>query len=104
MIAEKAECDGSEESKGRQFTVVESASQCRGVSSLFLFGSYDYSSIDQFRGRHILGVFRIFDDNRCFYNGCNCACETIAKNDGTCPRISHNGYRLYKFGIPTAKG
>lgn len=86
MIAEKTECDGSEAWKGRQYTVDQCASQCKGVSSLFIFGTNDYS------------------DNRCFDNGCDCYCETSARSDGTCPRIAHNGFRLYKFGIPTAKG
>ena len=38
-----------------------------------------------------------FGTNRCFVEGCNCVCETSAKDDGTCDMESHDGYRLYKF-------
>ena len=38
-----------------------------------------------------------FGGNRCFDDGCNCICETSAKDDGTCDMIPNNSYRLYKF-------
>ena len=38
-----------------------------------------------------------FGGNRCFDDGCNCICETSAKDDGTCDIVPNNSYRLYKF-------
>ena len=36
-------------------------------------------------------------EDRCYDGGCNCYCETAAAPDGTCNKVSHNGYRLYRF-------
>ena len=79
MQAEKEECDGSEISKGKLPSVDDCASQCKGVSSMFAFGTNDFLK------------------NRCNKEGCNCLCETSATEEGTCERVDHNGYRLYKY-------
>ena len=41
-----------------------------------------------------------FGGNRCFDDGCNCICETSAKDDGTCDMVPNISYRLYKFKTP----
>ena len=45
-----------------------------------------------------------FGTNRCNDDGCSCYCETSATEEGTCKRVDHNGYRLYKYGITNSKG
>ena len=79
LQASKTECSGSEISKGKLPSVDECASECKGISSMFAFGTNDYLK------------------NRCDNNGCNCLCETSAAEEGTCDRVDHNGYRLYKY-------
>ena len=78
-MADKTECDGSEISKGIQPDLKSCAQSCRGISSMFIFGTNDFGNI------------------RCYTNGCVCSCETAALPDGTCPvHVAHNGYNLFK--------
>ena len=84
-MAEQAECDGNEigyDSNEQIASVEECAERCKGVSSMFVFGTND------------------FGNPRCNDKGCYCICETAAKIDGTCTQIEHTGYRLYKYKNP----
>ena len=83
MKAGEKECGGSEVSKGTSPSVDDCASQCKGVASMFALGTNDYLT------------------NRCYSGGCTCLCETSANEEGTCTRVNHKGYRLYKYSIPT---
>ena len=88
LVAEKKECTGDELFAGNLATLQDCANTCSKISSMFVYGTNDFSS-DK---RH----------HRCFANsngqiGCNCFCETQATNDGTCETGLHLGYRLYKF-------
>ena len=78
LIAEQVECAGTEEGKGVLGDVRSCAEACSGISSLFVYGTND------------------FGGTRCYETGCNCICETAANADGTCSRIGHAGYRLFK--------
>ena len=78
MVAEREECSGSEtETKFQR--IEDCASNCKGRSSMFAFGTND------------------FGKNRCYEDGCWCLCETGAMEDGTCNRIEHDGFRLYRY-------
>ena len=79
LLKAKAECDGSEINKGKLPTVDDCASQCKEVASMFAFGTNDYGT------------------DRCNDDGCQCLCETSAREEGQCTRVNHNGYRLYKY-------
>ena len=48
-------------------------------ASVFAFGTNDFGS------------------PRCNEKGCYCLCEPAANTDGTCDRVSHAGYNLYKI-------
>ena len=85
-MSEKKECSGSEESMGRFLVVDECASSCKGISSMFAFGTNDFGT------------------NRCYDDGCSCLCETSATEEGTCDSVNHNGYILYKYKMTTSKG
>ena len=79
LAAEKKECSGSEENKGKLQSVDACASKCKGEASMFIFGTED------------------FGDSVCVGGGCNCYCETSATEQGTCDIIDHTAYRLYKY-------
>ena len=79
MVAEKNECSGSEILKGNFYTTDDCASQCKGVASMFLFGTND------------------FGEPRCYNNGCYCYCETNATTEGNCTKVVNKGYQLYKY-------
>ena len=78
LVAEKHECGGDEENAGRKKTLEECANSCRGVSSMFVYGTND------------------FGQNRCSSVDCLCYCELSSKL-GQCNQITHNGYRLYRY-------
>ena len=78
LVADKKECSGSEKGVGKLKDIAECAWKCKGVASMFIFGT------------------NVFSKNRCDHTGCECICETVATDEGTCKTISHNGYRLYK--------
>ena len=82
LVAEKKECSGSEVYQGRLHSIEACVSVCRGVASMFIFGTNDsgYSGW-----------------NRCNIDGCTCYCETSAKDEGTCNMISTQSTRLYKY-------
>ena len=86
LVAEKKECSGSEIHIAALHVVDECASRCKGVASMFVFGTNDYG------------------EARCWDEGCSCYCETSATEEGTCSTVNHRGYRLYKYGITTLKG
>ena len=79
LVAEKKECSGSETEKGTFHIIDNCASQCNGVASMFAFGTND------------------FGEPRCYNNGCRCLCETSATAEGTCNKVNHKGYRLYRY-------
>ena len=80
LLVAKQECSGSEIDKGKLPSVDDCASQCKGVASLFAFGTNDFGT------------------DRCDnVDGCTCLCETSATEEGICNTESHNGYRLYKY-------
>ena len=79
LFGVKKECGGSEEYKGSMDSVDECAEACKGVASMFAFGTNDF------------GV------DRCNGNGCKCLCETGAVDGYPCDIVNHNGYRLYKY-------
>ena len=66
---------------GRVFSITDCAEKCKGISSMFAFGTSDY------------GTSRCSNGN----SNCECACETSATPDGTCKEKFHSGYRLYKY-------
>ena len=58
----------------------ECANECNiHDASVFAFGTNDFGS------------------PRCNEKGCYCLCEPAANADGTCERVSHSGYNLYKI-------
>ena len=79
LVGPKKECGGSEKNKGRMDSIDECAKACKGLASMFVFGTND------------------FEVDRCNAEGCTCYCETAAKDDGTCQIVDHNGFRLYRF-------
>ena len=80
MVGEKEECDGAKYEDKRYRTLSDCASQCKGVSSMFAFGTAE------------------FGDSQCLGDAtCRCLCETSATKEGTCTTINNDGYRLYKF-------
>ena len=79
MVAEKKECSGSEVEKGKIKTINECANSCKGVASMFAYGTND------------------FNNGRCNTDGCECICESAADADGACATSDHSGYRLYRF-------
>ena len=82
MVEEKKECSGSEFENGKFHVVEDCASQCKGVASMFAFGTND------------------FGESRCYNDGCRCLCETSATEEGTCTTVDMDGYRLYKYSSP----
>ena len=79
LVAEKKECSGGEIKKGRLTAVDDCGMKCKGVASMFAYGTND------------------FGKNRCYDDGCECLCETAATDEQTCNIVDHKGYRLYKF-------
>ena len=84
LVAAKTECTGQEERWiGKVQDVETCARSCKGVSSMFIFGTND------------------FGEGRCNKDGCNCMCETSAWPNGTCsmfdPDKYEKGYRLFKY-------
>ena len=77
------ECTGSEIVKPTTNDIEVCAQSCKGVASMFAFGTNDF-------GRPRCNVDK-------WQNGCACYCETAAMPDGTCSMASHNGLRLYKY-------
>ena len=80
LVGEKKECSGSEKDVGKLHSVDTCGSMCKGLASMFAFGTNDFGT------------------NRCNSDGCSCLCETSAADQGTCDIVGHNGYRLYKYG------
>ena len=78
-MADKTVCAGSQIYKGKAPDLESCADSCRGISSMFVYGTNDFGT------------------NRCFSDGCECHCETGAMPQGTCSRVSHKGYKLYKY-------
>ena len=79
LVEEKTECSGSEINKGKFETVEECASECKGEASMFAFGTND------------------FGKKRCYDEGCKCLCETSASEKGSCEKVDHDGYRLFRY-------
>ena len=84
LVATKTECIGQDERWiGKVQDVETCATSCKGVSSMFIFGTND------------------FGEGRCNKDGCNCMCETSAWPNGTCSMFDSDkyekGYRLFKY-------
>ena len=80
-VTDEKECGGSEKSIGTKKTLSECAENCRGISSMFIYGTND------------------FGETKCKTNGkedCPCYCETSSK-DGECKWVDNKGYSLYKY-------
>ena len=84
-IGRKTECDGEEIFIGAFDSVTECAYKCRGLSTLFAFGTKRYEA----------GHFTDFESG-----GFKCLCETSAKADGTCKRVPTQVYELYMYANP----
>ena len=80
LVHETQECEGTEISKGSKDSIDECAKACNGVASMFVLGTNDFGA------------------QRCHADGCECFCETGAKDDGTCATVDHKGFHLYRFG------
>ena len=78
LVAEKKECTGSEVDKGKFKTEQMCANACKGVASMFAFGTNDFGT------------------DRCTSEGCQCICESGADEYGMCTTKDHKGYRLYR--------
>ena len=79
LVRGKSECSGDEDTKGYLKTIEDCAIQCKGVSSMFLYGTTKWG------------------DSRCNKDGCMCICETAAASSGTCSATENKGYDLFKF-------
>ena len=79
IVSEKKECTGSEIHKGKFSTTEECATQCSGISFMFIFGTNDFGT------------------TRCSNEGCDCFCETSSVSPGSCDTQTNDGYRLYKY-------
>ena len=81
LVKDRAECAGDEIYPGEIATIEDCASECKGISSMFAFGTNDYGA------------------SRCLADGskCNCLCETAASSNGVCQESAHSGYRLYAY-------
>ena len=78
-VAEKVRCAGAGAKKGLFRSVDSCANNCKGESSMFIFGT------------NLYGV------RRCYGDHCLCYCEVTATPDGQCNHVTHKGYKLYKF-------
>ena len=80
LVAEQAECLGSEKLVGYFKNVGSCASACRNQSEMFIYGI----------NKH--GV------DRCWHaDGCNCMCQYDTTNFKCDTQSLHHGYDLYKF-------
>ena len=66
-------------------SIEQCAESCKGVSSMFIFGTNDF-------GWTWEGWWHPCNDE-----GCSCYCEISAKDNGTCDMQANEGFRLYKF-------
>ena len=99
LVSNKAECGGAEladwnigDGRPLTFDVGYCADRCKGISTMFAFGTNDYSGN------------RCYPKNNYPNKGCNCLCETAAKADGTCTSTGHSGYRLYRYESGKIRG
>ena len=84
LVAEKSKCqDDSEIDIETVSTLQECARVCKGISSMFAFGTND------------------FEGDKCTSDGCKCLCEVSALKHGECTLLENLGYRLYRY---VAKG
>ena len=60
-------------------SISDCASACKGLSSMFAFGTNDYGNA------------------LCSNLKCQCLCETSASPGGKCTKVRHTGYHLYKY-------
>ena len=87
LVSDVSECSGSEIDQGQLENVIQCGERCRGVSTMFIFGTNDYGKTPCENGK------------------CRCWCETSATTDGTCDITTNNGFRLYAYvGDDFAKG
>ena len=79
LVGVKMECAGSGKSIWGQADVSECAGKCKGIASMFTFGTNDYGT------------------PRCGNSGCDCYCMLDATSTGSCDQNNHAGYRLYRY-------
>ena len=80
LVAEKSKCqDDSEIDIESVSTLQECARVCKGISSMFAFGTND------------------FGEDQCISEGCKCLCEVSALKHGECTLLESLGYRLYRY-------
>ena len=82
QVEEKSKCEGQEITAGIFNSITDCASICRGISTLFAFGTNDFGGI------------------QCESGGFRCLCETSASKEGTCKKVENKNYRLYMYQNP----
>ena len=82
MAEEKARCEGPKKENEKKETIEECANMCRGVSSMFIYGTNDYGN----RGCFIDGAG----------TGCMCLCE-LSSVEGKCNKVEDEKFRLYRY-------
>ena len=78
LIANEKDCKGSEVYVGRFSNATGCASECKNISSMFIFGF----------------------GPKCNYKGCKCWCKYDALANGTCSTIGIRHYDLYRVFFP----
>ena len=79
LYAEGKRCPSLGDHKGILNSVDSCGSVCKGVASMFIFGT------------NALG------GSGCNSNGCDCFCATGATDQGTCTTVENNWTHLYRF-------
>ena len=80
LYAKGKRCPSFGDYKGRQNTVDSCGSACKGVASMFIFGTNDLEGVGCYSGF-----------------GCDCYCATGATDQGTCTTVENNWTHLYRF-------
>ena len=77
------ECNGDEIANGKLPSLAVCADRCRGVSSIFIYGT------------------NMFHENRCSGDRCHCICDLGSSNQ-QCKwkQVKHNGYIMYTYTTP----
>lgn len=80
LVKNKVMCVGGKVYKSALPSAQHCANACKGISSMFAYGTNDYGT------------------TRCWRSGnCDCYCQPAASSDGTCKTRSHKGYNLFRF-------
>ena len=79
-------CEGKKTDVGKYQTVHECASQCKGKSMMFIFGTNHFGK-NKCKKKYIWRGHRT----------CPCYCETESSVRGECSIVQNKGYNLYRF-------